>query len=240
VTDRFTERRLRFRRQRWFRILLAVVAIVLVVAAVWLVWFSSVLTVRSVEVSGETTMEADQIVEAAKVPMDQPLVRVDLTAIESRIKKLPRIRTVEVSRSWPHTVSIEVEERTAVVWSRIQGQIHGIDRYGVDYRTYGKAPKGLVEATITGTDAETRLSATQAVAEVAFFLRTEQPDWYGDLKSISARTQDSVTLNLSKGRSIVWGSTAYGDRKLEVLQTLLTIKAKGYDVSAPDQPTTRN
>ena len=239
MSDRFTQRRLEFRRQRWFRILVAVLALVLIGLVVWLIWFSSALTVRSVDVSGQTTLEAKQIEKAAEVPIGTPLARVDLAAIESRVQQMPRIRTAEVSRSWPHTISIEVEERTAVMWATIEGKIHGIDRFGVDYRTYSKKPDGLVEAKISGTDAEVRLEATRAAADVAHFLRTQKPTWIGDLRSVTAQTQDSVSLQLSKGRTIVWGSTANGERKLDVLKTLLTIKASGYDVSAPDQPTTK-
>lgn len=239
MSDRFTQRRLEFRRQRWFRILVAVLALVLIGVVVWLIWFSSALTVRSVDISGQTTLEVKQIEKAADVPIGTPLVRVDLAAIESRVQQMPRIRTAEVSRSWPHTISIEVEERTAVMWTTIEGQIHGIDRFGVDYRTYSKKPDGLVEAKISGTDAEVRLEATRAVADVAHFLRTQKPDWIGDLRSITAQSRDSVSLDLSKGRTIVWGSADNGERKLDVLRTLLTIKASGYDVSAPDQPTTK-
>lgn len=239
MSDPFSQRRLSLRRRRWFRIATAAGVLVLVGVLVWLVWFSSVLTARSVEVSGHTTMRAGDIEKAAQVPLGEPLVSVDLTAIETRVKQLPRVRSVDVSRSWPHTVSIEVEERTTVMWSRVEGEIHGIDRFGVDYRTYDKAPKGIVEARISGYDADVRLEATRAAAEVAAFLRSQMPAWITDLRTISAETQDSVTLGLSKGRTIVWGSVDQGERKLEVLKTLLTIKAKGYDVSAPDQPTTR-
>ena len=219
---------------------MAVLSLALIVGVVWLIWFSSVLDVRGVKVSGETTMKAEQIEKAAKVPLGEPLASVDLTEIETRVKQLPRIRTVDVSRSWPHTISIEVEERTTVMWLRSEGEIHGVDRYGVDFRTYDKAPDNTVEARITGFDADVRLQAIQATAKVAAFLRDEKPEWSADLRTISAGTQDSITLGLTKGRTVVWGSPAQGARKLEVLQTLLSIKAKGYDVSAPDQPTTKN
>lgn len=239
MTDRFTQRRLEFRRQRWFRILMAVLSLALIILVVWLIWFSSVLNVRNVEVSGQTTMTAAQIEKAAQVPLGEPLAKVDLTAIETRVKQLPRIRTADISRSWPHTISIEVEERTAVMWSTVGGEIHGIDRFGVDYRTYSKKPKGLIEARISGFDAEVKLEATRGAAEVAAILKSEKPSWIGDVRTISAGTQDSISLGLTKGRTIVWGSADQGARKLEVLQTLLKIKARAYDISAPDQPTTR-
>jgi len=241
MSDRFTQRRLDLRRQRWFQVVVGVIAIALIGTIGWLIWFSSVLTVRSVEISGETTLTQKQVQDAAAVPMGRPLARTDLTAIETRVKQVPRVRTASVSRSWPHTISIEIEERTAVMWMTVGGEIHGVDRYGIDYRTYGKKPKGLVEARVMTYDADVKLSTTRAVAEVADYLRREKPSWLGDLRVISGATQDSVSLELTKGRTIVWGSTAHGARKIEVLESLLTVKkgTRTYDVSAPDQPTTK-
>ncbi len=40
--------------------------------------------------------------------------------------------------------------------------------------------------------------------------------------------------------SVTWGSAGNAARKLTVLNSLLRISAKEYDVSAPDQPTTRD
>ncbi len=240
MSDRFTARRVGLRRRRWFRILVAVLAVVVAALVAWLVWFSSVLAVRSVEVDGLTTLTAAQVRTVADVSTGEPLARADLTAIESRVEQMPRVRSAEVSRSWPRTVRIEVEERTAVMWSEEGGEIHGIDRYGVDFRTYRKEPKGLVEARIDALDAEVRLETTRAAAEVAELLRTSKPRWARQVQAITGGSQDSITLDLSKGRTVVWGSPAQGERKLEVLESLLTIDARGYDVSAPDQPTTKD
>jgi len=44
---------------------------------------------------------------------------------------------------------------------------------------------------------------------------------------------------LGKNRTVTWGSAAQGQQKLTVLRSLLKIKARGYDVTAPEQPTTR-
>ena len=52
-------------------------------------------------------------------------------------------------------------------------------------------------------------------------------------------SKDSVQLVLGKNRTVTWGSAAKGEQKLTVLRSLLKIKARGYDVSAPEQPTTR-
>ena len=56
--------------------------------------------------------------------------------------------------------------------------------------------------------------------------------------SVSAVSPESISVHLRDGRTIVWGSATETDKKARVLQALLSVKARVYDVSAPDLPTT--
>ena len=59
------------------------------------------------------------------------------------------------------------------------------------------------------------------------------------MRSISAASPDSITLNLGSGVKVVWGSSDDSERKAEVLSVLMRRKATVYDVSAPDLPVTK-
>jgi cell division protein FtsQ len=238
TAERFVERSRAERRRRWLRIALAVVVVAAIGALVWLVWFSSVLAVRGVEVSGRTTLKQAQVLRAAQVPQGRPLARVDVGAIEQRVSALDRVDSVEVGRSWPHTVSISIVERKAVVWSRLDGQIRGIDRNGIAFRSFGAPPDGMLEATIDVTDARSRLQTAESVASVVVLIGRKDPALRQQVESVTASSKDSIELKLTKGRTVVWGSRDDGRRKLEVLTPLLRLEASRYDVSAPDQPTT--
>lgn len=238
TADRFFERSRSERRRRWLRIALGVLGVVAVGALAWLVWFSSVLTVKDVEVAGRTTLKESQVLRAADVPTGRPLARVDVGAIEGRISSLNRVDTVEVSRSWPHTLSITIVERTSVVWTRINGQVRGVDRNGIAFRSYPAPPDGLLEATIDIADARDRLQTSEAVAAVVVEIGRRDAALRKEIESVTAGSKDSIELRLTGGRTVVWGSSADGRRKLEVLDPLLDIEATRYDVSAPDQPTT--
>lgn len=240
MTDqRFVERARQDRRRKVKRIALAVLIVTVVGALVWLIWFSSVLAVSNVKVDGLTTLKDSQVLRVAQVPEGEPLARVDVARIESQVATLERVSEVTVSRSWPRTISIEVVERKAIVWSTVGGQIRGIDRDGIDFRSYRKAPDELIEASVTVTDPDQKLATTQSVAAVADLISRKDRTLREQVQSISAGSKDSIEIGLTKGRTIVWGSEAKGERKLEVLRSLLGIKATRYDVSAPDQPTTR-
>src|SRR5689334_2533982 len=108
IVDRKFTRRRRFQRLRRFRPLLAVLlALVLVVTGIWLIFFSSVLAVRGVSVSGNTTIPTARIVAVAQAPIGRPLARADLGAIQARVEALPAVASASVSRSWPHTIHID-------------------------------------------------------------------------------------------------------------------------------------
>jgi len=236
--ERFEARAAYERRRRLKRVVFAVVAVIVVATLVWLVMFSSVLAVRRVAVDGETTLKESQIREVADVRIGQPLARVDLSAIEARVAAMERVQSVTVSRSWLHTVRIEVVERTPVAWLTVGGTIRGLDRYGIDFRSYDKPPTKLLEADVTETNPRRRQQTLAAVAAVVQIIEDEDPALRKQVQAIDAATKDSIELNLTHGRTVVWGSRADSAHKLTVLRALLRIDAKRYDVSAPDQPTT--
>ena len=236
--ERFEARAAYERRRRLKRVVIAVVAVIVVATLVWLVMFSSVLAVRRVAVDGETTLKESQIRDVADVRIGQPLARVDLSAIEARVAAMERVQSVTVSRSWLHTVRIEVVERTPVAWLTVGGTIRGLDRYGIDFRSYDKPPTKLLEADVTETNPRRRQQTLAAVAAVVQIIEDEDPALRKQVQAIDAATKDSIELNLTHGRTVVWGSRADSAHKLTVLRALLRIDAKRYDVSAPDQPTT--
>lgn len=237
--ERFAARAADLRRRRRRRIAIGTLSLVVVLALVWVVMFSSMLAVRRVAVDGETTLKESQIRRAADVRIGQPLARIDTGAIEARVGAMERIQEVTVSRSWLHTVKVTVIERTPVAWISVGGVIRGLDRYGIDFRTYGKAPKRLLEVEVTATEPRQRQQTLEAVASVIQVIEDEDPALRKQIQSISAATKDSIELDLTKGRTVVWGSRGDSKHKLVVLDPLLSLDAARYDVSAPDQPTTR-
>jgi cell division protein FtsQ len=237
--ERFAARRRNVLFRRWRRTLTIVGAVVVVGVLAWLVWFSSFLAVRTVAVDGETSLKAAQILAAADVRTGQPLARVDTAAIEARVASMGRIEGVSVSRSWPHTIRIKVLERKAIAYATIDGEIRAVDRFGIDFRTYSSPPKGLLQAQVNVIDPRQRQQTLEAVAAVVSLIETKDHGLRKQVQDISASSRDSIVLNLTKGRTVTWGSGASLTRKLTVLKSLLGIKARVYDVSAPDQPTTK-
>lgn len=237
--ERFAERRRSERRRRLRRVLFAVLTVIVAGAVVWVVWFSAALAVNRVQVEGATTLKPMDVRSQAAVRLGEPLARVDTDAVASRVAEMERIDQVEVSRQWPRTIRIDVVERKPIAWTLSGGEIRTLDKYGVDFRTLRTQPKDLVEVRVETWSARRRQQALGGSAAVIELLRTDGQDILKKVRYVRAASKDSITVVLGKNRTVMWGSEAKGQQKLRVLRSLLKIKARGYDVSAPEQPTTR-
>jgi cell division protein FtsQ len=203
----------------------------LAVIGIVMLW-TPVLGVRSVDVSGEQLLTADQVRTAAQVPTGTPMLRLDTAAIAARVHQLPRVATVRVIRDWPSTIAIEVTERDPVGYVKASDGIHLVDSTGLDYAVVAKVPPGLPRVELT-TVAPTD-QRTQAVVGV---LRALPAQLRTLVVTVSAKTPGSVTLGLRGGRTIRWGSADDSAQKAAVLAALMTRPGKVYDVSSPDLPT---
>lgn len=219
-------------RQR--RILLVVAgAVVLAIVATWLVAFSSVFGVRSVQVRGTHALTTAQVEAAAAIKHGTPLVRLDTSAVTERVEKLAEVESAQVSTSFPSTVVITIEERIAVGYVRRSGHAVLVDGSGVQYRSVAVAPQGLPRFVIgSGTQAR---AIGAAIATVAAALPASVRR---QVASIEALDPASITLVLTRGRVVQWGSEARTPAKVRLLPTLLRRHASQINVSNPEQPYT--
>ena len=229
---RFARRQWRRRWLAWRYIVAAVLLVALVAGGVWLVYVSSVLTVKRVDVEGHDLLSRRQVLETARVPQGEQLAQVDIDAIAARVSSLAEVRTVDVSRKWPDSVQIVIEERVAVAVIEIGGRLRGLDAEGVVFDEYAKAPPGLPRISSTS---QTTPEARKEAATVVSALPRELSAMVDHLEVL---TVDQITLVLRDERIVLWGSSDDSATKAEVLLRLLRQPAKVYDVSVPGQPTT--
>ncbi|WP_034512083.1 cell division protein FtsQ/DivIB [Blastococcus sp. URHD0036] len=221
------------RRRLAVRIGLALTA---VVAAVWVVWGSPLLAVDAVRVDGAGSLTADQVRAAAGIADGTPLLRVDVDAAAARVAQLPQVASVQVTRGWPQTVVVTVQERVAVAVVERAGTRSLVDADGVLFDTVtGAPPAGAVplEVADPGPDDEATRAGLAALVELPRDVR-------GQLASVTARSANDVTLTLTDGTTVLWGTAEESGEKADVLVALLGQIASGalepaatIDVSAP-------
>jgi cell division protein FtsQ len=231
-------RRVRARRwaRRWSR--LRVVLVVLALGALggaagWVLLGSSLFGVARVEVAGTARVTPAQVLGEAAIEVGFPLARLDTVAVAARVARLPAVRSVDVKRSWPRGVAIVVRERVpAAVRVRGSGFVL-VDRNGVAFAQVSDRPEELPLVTAPiGAGAPAIRAALDVLESVPAPVRDE-------VRTVRAASVEDVRLSLTRGRTVLWGTTERGARKGSVLAVLLSRKATVYDVSAPDTPTTR-
>ena len=219
-------------RRRARRLLLVAAVVVVVAALAWLVLFSPVTSVRTVNVTGTSLLTPDAVRAAAQVPLGGPLARLDTASVATRVEALPEVADVSVRRSWLHTVTIVVTEKQAVLQSNgATGGYEWVDAQGAVFHTGSQRLK-VPLLTTSGVP-------SSLLAGVAQVLDALPPDILKSLSTVSAATPDQITLYLTDGRQIVWGSAEQSDLKAQVIAVLLKQPGTIYDVSAPGHPAIR-
>lgn len=207
----------------------------LVGGLVWVLLGSSLFDARAVQVVGTRELPADMVRAVAAVPLGTPMLRLDTTAIETRVAALPRVASVAVRCGLDGTVRVEVTERTPVALVRSGGDVHLVDATGLDYAVVPEGPPGLPELRVS------RVGPRDANTMAALTVLTALPDWLRiQVHSVAARSPSDVVLRLDggrDGREVRWGDASDGDRKAAVLGPLLTQQGEIYDVSSPTLPT---
>jgi cell division protein FtsQ len=229
---RFARRQWRRRWLAWRLVLVLLLVVVLLGTGAYAVWFSSWLDVEQIEVSGAQNIDADDIRARADIDDGTPLASVDLGRAEARIRSLAVVKDADVSRQWPDTVRIDIEERVAIAVVEIGGRLRGMDADGVVFRDYNRAPPGLPRVqTEVGTTSD-------ALKEAALVISALPESLTLVVDYLQVTTVDEIELFLKDGRQVVWGSSEDSATKARVLEDLLQTPAKVYDVSVPTQPTT--
>ena len=224
----------RAKRRTRLTITLTVTALLgLLGLAGWLLLGTSVLGVRDVEVTGTSRLDPAEIRQLAAIEPGTPLATLDTGSVADRVLRLPAVRTVDVQRSWPRGVTIEVTERTAAA-VQLRGQAYVlVDRDGIAFAPVDRRPRGLPLVSAPSDAGPPALRAALGV------LGQLSPSVRDQVRQVRATSRDRVEVALTRGRVVVWGSTERGERKAAVLAVLIDRKARVYDVSAPDTPTTK-
>lgn len=206
---------------------------VLAVALGLLLYFTPIMSARSVAITGLSVLTQDQVAAAAAVKPGTPLLQIDTDAIAERVATIRRVASARVQRRYPSTLRITVVERVPVVVKDYPDGPHLYDRDGVDFATEPPPPSlPYLEADNPGPGDP----ATKAALAVMIALR---PEVAAQVGRIAAPSVASITLTLTDGRVVVWGTTDRTEEKALKLAALLTQPGRTYDVSSPDLPTVK-
>jgi cell division protein FtsQ len=219
-------------RRRWPAVIAALAVAGLVGGAAWALLGSRLVAVRSVIVTGTHLVTKAEVLKVAGVRLGTPLIRVNTSQIAARIVTIRQVQSVQVTTSWPDRVLIAVRERTpALAVTAPGGGFDLVDPDGVTVLWAAHRPSRL--PLYLTTDAVDSLHGDPDVAAAAAVLAELPAQLRHSLASITAPSPDQVTLNLSNGVTVLWGSVSDASAKAKELALLMRTHAHYYDVSAP-------
>lgn len=219
---------------RGLKMLLATVVLVIVgIGLALILYFTPAMSARNIVVTGTGAVSREEVLDAARVRPGTPLLQINTNQVADRVAAIRRVASARVQRQYPSALRITIVERVPLVVKDFPDGPHLFDRDGVDFAT---APPPPALPYIDVADPGPSDPATKAALAVLTALR---PEVAGQVGRIAAPSVSSITLTLSDGRVVTWGSTDRAEEKAEKLAALLTQPGRTYDVSSPDLPTVK-
>ena len=219
------------RRHRRQRIIKSSIGLLLLLVALWFVFFSPYLVVKKIEVTGDFYASNQSVLTAASIELNQPLALIDSDGVTRRVLNLSEIINVEIRRVWPDKVIIAVTERTPIAVAVAGTGWTLVDASGVRFGSLTVKPAKLL--VVSGPNNIARKEAALIAGQL--------PQWLTQrVTAIRGYSRDDVRLTLENADVIRWGSSENFKSKIEVIEVLLDLEARIYDVSAPSMPVTRS
>lgn len=126
--------------------------------------------VRTIRIEGRRRTDADDLSAAIQVRKGEPLMQVDIGAIRDRVEELGWVARARVSRNWPDTLFVTIEERKPFAIWQYREEHRLIDRAGTvisgeSVDAYGNLPQ------VVGKGANVHAAEFLALLEVRPVLR---------------------------------------------------------------------
>jgi cell division septal protein FtsQ len=214
-----------------------VIIVVLLSGLAYLLGWSSIFSVKSVEISGAPTAAVQvEIEKKSQIELGQKLARVNPQSVSRKIEKLPWIDDVTISRNWLNgVVAIEIRSRQPLALfnsDQVPGQT--IDAEGQLFSLPGFNTSNL--PVISARSPESALKANELFTQLPENFRSQ-------ITSMMATSTNAFTLNtIMDGREIRirWGDSQDVALKISVITKLLQLpenkRIKLIDVVAPHAP----
>lgn len=225
----------RRRRRNW---LIALGAVGVLALTVVVGVFTPLMAVQDIRVDGASQVSQEEIEGALERFSGVPLALVEDREIHRALEPFPLIQRYGVERVPPHTLVVRIEERTPVLAVDRDDRFELYDPAGVLLDRTEERPEGVPLAT----DGLSNV-ASETYASAATVLRDMPADLRSRISSASATSAQNLSFDLDNGIEVIWGEATKTNRKVEVLESMLSALAdkdvEVIDVSSTEGPVFR-
>lgn len=210
--------------------------VLLLVASVAVAVFSPLLSLQTIRVEGTERVDASAVQAALDGQLGTPLAMIDFDEVTRELAAFPLIASYVTETAPPHTLVVRIQERQPVATVAAGEGFELVDPAGVVVQELDARQEGVPLVDVGGAALDG--PAYRSVAEVLLALPVTLRS---TVDTVTASTADDVTLQLTSGERVVWGSADESAKKAQVLAGLIADQARRdpgasveYDVSAPD------
>lgn len=234
------QRKAKRRRALWISIL----SVFVLLGGGWAVlYFSPILAIEEIEHEGLDLVTESQAVERTAGLEGKPLPQVGERGVNELFENVPAVKDVTLRAEPPHGLVVSINEYQPIA----------MGPRGKEYVVFSEDGTELAEITSKKAqefDLPVVASAADVTDEDVFNTITEvlgslPNDLRDQVRAASGSSIDSIELELTSGKMVMWGNNEDAEKKAKVLEALLGLKddeaaqISEYDVSAPDFPVTR-
>lgn len=241
---RLKERKKAGTRVAAIRVLIVILAAALVFALIWLLLFSSVFRLETSQISvsgGNEWVSEKDVLDIANQQSGKSLFLVSADKVSSQLKNIPGVTQANVVKRYPRSLEIDIKaQQPAAMLKEPDGTLVAVDRKARVLNAVGKASmKGIPVIEVSSVDNGLN---SRAVKEALTILGGLPDTMRTVITKVSAKTQDSITTELSSGKYVVvWGDSSELKLKSAIVDKLLSDPSligdkHQIDVSAPSRP----
>ncbi|HEX4805374.1 MAG TPA: hypothetical protein VFU94_05690 [Conexibacter sp.] len=214
-------------------------ALVLLIAGWFWLRDSSLVAVRTVQVSGVPGAQGARIRDAlTQAARSMTTLHVRRGALDTAVAPFALVKRIEVSTSFPHTMRIHVVTNVAVGVLVADGRSVAVTSDGTLLRDV-VAPDGLAQIQLRSAPAGPRLTDPAAVAAVEA-LGAAPAALQGHVQAVRTTAARGLTLQLAHGPLLIFGAPDRLGAKWAAAAAVLAdpqaAGASAIDVSAPERP----
>jgi cell division protein FtsQ len=249
IDPRIRQRRIavtRHQGRRRLRVLVGALVVGVAIVAAVLVPHLSWFRVSHIQVRGAARSGAAQVDAAARVAVHQPLLSVDTARVARRVERLPWVARARVTKSWPSTLVVTVDERTPVAQVADGTRWALVDGAGRVLAVENARTPGLIVLTWTGAvpgagaELAGRARAPLAVAAGLGAFTAAGPTVPAPVVSVAGGAGGGVAVALADGAVVDLGPPTDLTAKLTALATVESevdlSGVKSIDLRVPGQP----
>lgn len=228
-------------RPRW-RIWAYSLLALLVSAALFvgLVFFSPLLATQNIRVQGAALLDAQEVKSRLSSLEGVPMTRISQEQVASLIGQESLLYGVSLQAQPPHDLLVILHERVPVALIQEGDSFLLVDNEGVTLGKLGSRDDAKLPLLEGGPE----LLEQPAFATVTQVLASLPTSVLSDLDKAQADSASTITLTMTDGTMVVWGTPEESDLKAKVLLQLMDsvgseVKVETYDVSSPLIPTVK-